>query len=160
MTTPLQALEHCLTLQLELTRDFLTTVQEEAHLLESPSQADLLPGNTAAKVSCAQQFAELEKARDQALLDMGFEADDKGMQQAMRAHGHLGSVMKSIQDAAAQARGINEQNGIIIRTYLRDTQQMLADLRQLTGQAAEPLYNANGRSQGSAMARRTHIKAA
>lgn len=159
MTTPLQTLETCLTQQLELARRFLAALQEESRLLEDPGLADQLAGSTAAKLACVQQFEALDSTRNRALAQLGHTPDNDGLRQALAQHPALAGLLDELQDAAAQARDLNEQNGTVIHTYLRHAQQTLADLRQLTGQATEPLYNASGRPKASLPAGRTHIKA-
>lgn len=159
MTTPLHTLETCLSRQLALARDFLTALQDESRLLADPAQADQLAASTAAKLSCIQQFEALDKARDQALFDLGHDAGPEGLQQALRQHPSLSALLSELQDTAGQARELNEQNGTVIQTYLQHTQQTLADLRQLTGKSTEPLYNASGRPHGALPSGRTHIKA-
>ena len=159
MTTPLQTLETCLTRQLALARNFLTTLQKESRQLEDPAQTEQLAAITASKLACIQQFEALDSARDQALLDLGHETGNDGLQQAVHQHPSVAALQADLQDTASQARELNEQNGTVIHTYLRHAQQTLADLRQLTGQSAEPLYNASGRAHGAVPAGRTHIKA-
>ncbi len=159
MTTPLQTLETCLARQLELARRFLAALQEESRLLQDPGQADQLTASTAAKLDCVQQFEALDTVRDQALAQLGHSPDGEGLRQALAQHPALAALLAELQGVAAQARDLNESNGTVINTYLRHTQQTLADLRQLTGQGAESLYNASGRPNAARLAGRTHIKA-
>ncbi|MCB5362810.1 flagellar protein FlgN [Pusillimonas sp. CC-YST705] len=159
MSSVLQTLETCLDRQLTLAREFLTAVQHESQLLQDPSQAELLATSTATKLSCIQRFEALENVRNQALLQLDLDASPEGLQQALRLHPSLAPLFTELQDIADQARQLNEQNGTVIQTYLRHTQHTLADLRQLTGQATEPLYNASGRASGALPAGRTHITA-
>lgn len=159
MTTSQQTLADCLAQQLQLAQRFLAILQEESRHLESPEQTEHLQASTAAKLECVQQFDTQVAIRNQILLSMGHTADAAGLRQALQAQPSLGDTQDALLGLAEQAKQLNAENGIIINTYLRHTQQAMTELQQLTGQAPEPLYTSSGRSHTSSPAARTHIKA-
>ena len=63
----------------------------------------------------------------------------------MLQYPELADAWQSLLDASAQARQLNERNGVLISTHLRFNRDALNALRTAAGAT---LYGANGRQPG------------
>lgn len=156
MTAPHQALQRSLENELALVQRFIDILRVEAEALEQPDRADELNTSTQAKNACIEQLADAGKARENALLELGYTSDRTGLEKAAADHPSLRDACARLFELGQQASELNAVNGAAIGTYLRHTQQALQALQPLVG--GPGLYDASGRP-GAAKGQRKTITA-
>ncbi|MEI2417593.1 flagellar protein FlgN [Orrella sp. JC864] len=135
----------CLQAEIDAVRRFTQLLQEEAQSLTEPAAFEALNEITERKNQLAEELAGLGGQRNTLLGRMGLDSDHAGGQAAAAADPALAPVWQALLQAVAQARELNQRNGILLETHLRHVQHSLDALRALTGQAS--LYDAQGRAR-------------
>lgn len=156
MTATPETLHRTLEAELALAQQFLTVLQDEAQALAQPDHDEALERCTRQKNSCIDQLVQAGQAREKALVDLGHSADRAGLEAAANAHPELAQTCNQLLAVGRQASELNANNGVIIDTYLKHTQQAFQAMRHLVG--GSDLYDASGRPDPS-KGRRTNITA-
>lgn len=141
---------------------FIADLHSEASSFESflellrTEQAALADRDIDAVVLLAQSKSEhiaslngLARRRNDYLRAQALTPDRAGMSQWLIAHGGaeqaaLSSVWQGLLTTAAQAQGINRENGILIETRLQNNQRVLA---ALTSGIQPSLYGPDGQTR-------------
>lgn len=99
------------------------------------------------KTEHVEELNLLTQRRQRLLAESGFPADRVGMSEWLVVHAsrdteQLSSLWRSLLSDAAEARAMNEKNGVLIASRLRFNQAALAALQGAMRQA--PLYGPDG----------------
>lgn len=136
-----------LTAELDLMQHFLFALEKENTLLLSNYHHDDLYDLTELKNSYAEQLAQAANLRDSALNALQLPAGKDGLLLAAQLHNEeLGALVQQLMTLAQQGRQLNDQNGLLINTYLDYNQQALQALGQANPTAAS-VYDAHGKKQ-------------
>lgn len=144
MSTTLISLHQCLEQELKLAREFIGVLEEEAQVLVNTQSETELPRNTEKKTGYADRLSAIGRQREYWLLQMGYPSGRKGLESAVAQHPTLEPVVNQLLVTARRANELNNSNGVLIDTFLKNNQQTLHALRTISGQGN--LYDARGRA--------------
>lgn len=139
---------------------FLFSLEKEhALLLESYSNDDLFD-LTELKNQYADQLSQTALQRDKALTDLQLPTGRDGLLHAQTKYQELHDIIQSLLDTAEKARICNEENGLLIHTYLEYSVEALEALASANpaGQDSQ-VYDAKGQTRAAANLRRGIIRA-
>lgn len=141
-----QSLQSCLNQAITVLESFNQTLsQENDLLLTTHDDSDLL-----AFTQKKNQFlAELEtqhEACGRALSALGLENSHEGLVTAAESDAELAAIVQRFFELAETAQHQNNQNGIIIQTYLEHNQQALQAITSMM-QRSEQVYTAQGKTR-------------
>lgn len=156
MTATPETLQQTLEAELVLVQRFLEILHDEAKTLSQPDHNEALESCTRQKNSCIDQLVQAGRAREDALRQLNHSADRAGLDAAASAYPELAQTCFQLLDLGRQASELNAENGVIIDTYLKHTQQAFQAMRHLV--AGADLYDASGRPD-PLKGRRTNITA-
>lgn len=140
-----QNLLACLESEQRTVVEFIALLEDEGKALIERAAPQRLGELTESKTQLADRLAAQGEARDAALQALGLAGGHAGTQAAMLQYPELADAWQSLLDASAQARQLNERNGVLISTHLRFNRDALNALRAAAGAT---LYGANGRQRG------------
>lgn len=144
MSTP--SLHSCLNQAVTVLESFNQTLsQENDVLLASHEDADLLAFSQQ-KTDFLAELETLHLSCSQALGALGLDTSHEGLVAATELDPELSTVVERFFALAETAQQQNQQNGIIIQTYLEHNQQALQAVTALM-QHSEQVYTAQGKTR-------------
>ena len=142
----LQSLHSCLNQAITVLESFnQTLLQENDLLLTTHDDADLY-AFTQQKTEFLAELEQQHEACGLALKALGLEHSHEGLVAAAELDAELASVVQHFVALAEKAQHQNNQNGIIIQTYLEHNQQALQAVTALM-QRSEQVYTAQGKTR-------------
>ena len=145
------SLSDCLSRELTVVRDFTELLKEETSALSSRAEPAELAEITERKTQAHDMLSTLAGERDEILASADLPAGHIGTEWAVIDDEALREQWQELQEAATEARALNERNGMLVRTHLRNAQQAMRAIRMATG---ADLYGADGRQPSAALGRR------
>lgn len=141
--------------ELELMEHFLFSLEKEhALLLDSYSNDDLFD-LTELKNQYADQLSQAAQLRDNALLKLQLPAGKDGLLAAQDQQQNLHDLIQNLLDTAEKARLRNEENGLLINTYLAYSEEALSALDSANPAGKDTqIYDAKGQTRTAANLRR------
>jgi len=135
-----------LQLELKMAEAFLNVLQKEQEALVGGGieHLETLPRD---KAELVMQLAKLAKRRDQHLISLGLTPDRKGMEALLANDRDAKTAIAKWHELlrlAESAQQLNQTNGEIITTRLRQNQQALTMLQGAAG--ITPLYGPTGKT--------------
>lgn len=150
-------LQRCLEHEIDLMRQFIGVLQNEAQALELPNDDKALKASTTQKMHFSELLGQASHRRCTQLKELGFSADRAGLDAAAIKHPALQVPCSLLYASAIEADSLNTANGAVIDTYLKHNQQAIDLLRNIAG--LDNLYNAYGRTSAVPNHNKTYIKA-
>ncbi len=98
------------------------------------------------KSTLIQNIAETSKSRHAALAKAGFDADENGMANWIRAHERDHSAWEKFQTNLEKAKELNRVNGQVINQHFKRNQQAINQLQGKPANNNAGLYGANGQT--------------
>src|SRR5690606_38783728 len=114
-----QQLHSCLVQELGLVEQFIQVLQSEAAALTAADAHDALNESTQHKDRCAQALGVTGTLRETLLVQLGYTADQAGLDAAAQAYPLLLPLSRQLYQLASQARELNLANGAVIDLYLK-----------------------------------------
>lgn len=155
---PSLLLQQTLENEVKLLTSFTELLQQETILLLGEHDNETLHQITQLKNQYAEQLAHLNDQREHALTALQVSNSAAGLQQAASQFPDLVPLVEQLHSLAEQAKLANEQNGLLIDTYLQYNQQALDALAQAM-QPVEQVYDARGKASLQRSQPRASIKA-
>lgn len=93
-----------------------------------------------------QKIAESSKLRHTALAKAGFDANENGMANWIRAHEHDHNAWEKFQTNLETAKELNRVNGQVINQHFKRNQQAINQLQGKPANNNAGLYGANGQT--------------
>lgn len=142
-TQPL--LEHIKS-ELDLMEQFLFSLQKEnALLLENYNNDDLFD-LTELKNHYADQLNGVALLRDSALVELQLPTGREGLLAAQAQYKELDEAITALFETAETARKYNEENGLLIQTYLDYSTKAIEALNSVNPTAGTSVYDAKGKA--------------
>ena len=148
-------LRQLLQAELELMEHFLFSLEKEhALLLDSYSNDDLFD-LTELKNQYADQLSQTAELRDKALSDLQLPVGREGILAAQKQYDALRDLTQNLLDTAEKARVRNDENGLLIQTYLAYSVEALSALASANPAGPDTqVYDAKGLTRTTASSRR------
>lgn len=141
--------------ELELMEHFLFSLEKEhALLLDSYSNDDLFD-LTELKNQYAEQLSQIAEQRDHALSNLQLPVGRDGLLAAQTQYETLHEPIQNLLDTAEKARVLNDENGLLIQTYLKYSVEALEALSEANpAGSGSQVYDAKGLTRSAASVRR------
>lgn len=137
---------------------FLFCLEKESELLLSSYNNDDLYDLTELKNQYADQLSHIAEQRDLQLAILNLPLGREGLIAAQSVSDTLEDLIHQLFDIAEKARTLNEQNGLVIQTYLDYSVQALEALAQANPPAGE-IYDARGKTKPATALKRGIVRA-
>lgn len=141
-----QSLHSCLNQAITVLESFNQTLSQENDLLLTTHDDADLYAFTQQKTEFLAALEQQHEACGLALKTLGLEHSQDGLLAASELDAELAPAVQRFFDLAEQAQQKNNQNGIIIQTYLEHNQQALQAVTSLM-QRSEQVYTAQGKTR-------------
>lgn len=142
----------------ELMQHFLFSLEKENELLLSSYSNDDLYDLTELKNQYADQLSQTSVQRENTLAELGLPAGRDGLLAAKSLSDDLNELIQDLFDTAEKAQKLNNENGLLIQTYLDYSVQALQALSQANPKAAD-IYDAKGQKQSATSSKRGIVRA-
>ncbi|NLJ61709.1 MAG: flagellar protein FlgN [Alcaligenaceae bacterium] len=143
--------------EFDLMQQFFFSLEKENELLLSSYSNDDLYDLTELKNHYADQLAHAATERDAALSSLGLSTGRDGLIAAQALSEPLHGLVQSLFDLAEKARLLNEENGLLIHTYLEYSVQALEALGQ-ANPANNEVYDAKGKTYAATRLKRGIVR--
>lgn len=141
-----QSLHSCLNQAITVLESFNQTLSQEHDLLLTTHDDADLYAFTQQKTEFLAELEQQHTACGLALSALGLEHSHDGLIAATELDAELAPTVQRFFDTAEAAQHQNNQNGIIIQTYLEHNQQALQAVTTLM-QRSEQVYTAQGKTR-------------
>lgn len=146
-------LENCLQTHITVLHDFLDLTEQEHEVLLQTFEPDTLAQLTQRKNQLLLEFLRLDHLRQQHLDALGVDHNIQGLSALAQAQPELAELVHQLIELSTAARQQNENNGVLIQTYLNSNQQALDTLSALAGK--NNFYTAHGKPSPQASSSRS-----
>lgn len=144
--------------EFDLMQHFLFSLEKENELLLSNYSNDDLYDHTELKNQYADQLNQAAEQRDNQLTAMGLPTARDGLLAAQSLSDELDQLVQQLFDITEQARTLNEQNGLLIQTYLNYSVEALEALGAANPPTSD-VYDARGRTKSGTALKRGIVRA-
>lgn len=135
-----------------LLNDLVTLLEREQTSLIN-MDIDVIENILDEKSKLIQSIAESSKQRHTELAKAGFDADENGMANWIRAHEHDHLAWETFQANLTKAKELNRVNGQVINQHFKRNQQTINQLQGKPSNNNTGLYGANGQTASGSRSR-------
>lgn len=143
--------------ELDLMQHFLFSLEKEHEMLLSQYSNDDLYDLTEIKNQYADQLIATAALRDSALQNLDLAIGRDGLIAAQSLYPDLHDLLEQLFQIAEQSRRLNEENGLLIHTYLDYSTEALQALAKAQPTTNE-VYDAYGKKRAAANTRRGIVR--
>ncbi|HRL20457.1 flagellar export chaperone FlgN [Alcaligenes sp. SDU_A2] len=140
------SLQTCLADHLQTLPQLEAILLEEKELLLGQFEPQELAQLTLRKYQVLEKIEQLDQQRIALLQDRELDTQLPGLRQAA-AQDQISDILDQVLELGEHLRALNENNGILVNTFLADNQQALDALAAFSGRSN--VYDASGKSQSS-----------